>query len=396
MIGAIINMAKSINMKVVSTLPTTNISSNTIYLRPRSSGSSENIYDEFIYVNNSWESIGSTSVDLTNYLTKSQLLTTTGTSTTNTMTQKAISEAIGNTLKRVIGTTQNPIVITNLTTGYYIIEGYCKIFNSDITSFKVANDGIVFLTNPYFEGGVEIVLYYPGVKTMTFTLTSSTTWTLTEISESISGGGVYVGNDEPDETNDALIWIKTPETENNDTHDIIASYVIDDANLSDKRVFSSNKMMNVINGNIVDTEEDVKTNTIIIREQSNLGLHINVINNKTIQLLFGNDVISQFDLPEKPHRDVIDNDIMNVELTPNMIHFIDASLLCTALNVTLGQGTKVSEYHAFINLGAVIPSTISLLTGIKWLNDVTPTLKANTIAEINVQNGIAIYGFVTK
>lgn len=395
-INTLLSNLSSINMKVVLTLPATNISSNTIYLRPKSSGSSENIYDEFVYINNSWENIGSTSVDLSNYLTKSQLLTTTGTSTNNTMTQKAISEAIGNTLKRVVGTTQNPIIITSLSTGYYIIEGYCKIYNSDVTPFKVTNDGITYLTNPYFEGGLDITLYYPGVKTMTFTLTSSTTWILTETVESISGGGVYVGDEEPDATNDSLLWIKKPETENSETHDIIASFVIDNVNLLDKRTFSSNKIMAVINDTVVDTIDDIKSNTIIVREQTDTCLHMKVINNKTIQLLFGTDVISQFDLPEKPYQDVIDNYTMNVQLTPNVTQFIDASLLCTSLTITLGAGTKVSEYHAFINLGATLPTTISLLDGTKWLNNVIPTLKANTIAEINVQNGIAVYGFVNK
>lgn len=53
----------------VEQLPTENISTHTIYLVP-TSGSSGNAYLEYIYVGNAWEMIGSTEVDLTNYLQK--------------------------------------------------------------------------------------------------------------------------------------------------------------------------------------------------------------------------------------------------------------------------------------------------------------------------------------
>ena len=55
---------------VVQELPTTNISTSTIYLVPSAHSVAENIYDEYIYVNNDWEHIGSTSIDLTDYVTK--------------------------------------------------------------------------------------------------------------------------------------------------------------------------------------------------------------------------------------------------------------------------------------------------------------------------------------
>lgn len=53
----------------VDQLPTENISTHTIYLVP-TGGSSGNAYLEYIYVGNAWEMIGSTEVDLTNYLQK--------------------------------------------------------------------------------------------------------------------------------------------------------------------------------------------------------------------------------------------------------------------------------------------------------------------------------------
>ena len=54
-------------IQVVTSLPTTNISSTTVYLL--SSGSeTTNLYTEYIYVNNKWEKLGEQKVDLTNYV----------------------------------------------------------------------------------------------------------------------------------------------------------------------------------------------------------------------------------------------------------------------------------------------------------------------------------------
>ena len=55
---------------VVQTLPIENIDENTIYMMPKT-GSTGDVYNEYLYVNNTWELIGSTEVDLTNYATKS-------------------------------------------------------------------------------------------------------------------------------------------------------------------------------------------------------------------------------------------------------------------------------------------------------------------------------------
>jgi hypothetical protein len=59
-------------IEVVEKLPTTKISNTTIYLL--TSGAEEkNLYTEYIYVNNSWEKLGTQTVDLTNYYTKEEV-----------------------------------------------------------------------------------------------------------------------------------------------------------------------------------------------------------------------------------------------------------------------------------------------------------------------------------
>ena len=44
-----------------------------IYLVPADETKTQNIYDEFLYINNMWEQIGSTAIDLSNYYTKDEV-----------------------------------------------------------------------------------------------------------------------------------------------------------------------------------------------------------------------------------------------------------------------------------------------------------------------------------
>ena len=54
-------------IEVVAELPTENISKTTVYLVNHGHGDRD-IYDEWIYVNNTWEKIGNTDIDLSGYL----------------------------------------------------------------------------------------------------------------------------------------------------------------------------------------------------------------------------------------------------------------------------------------------------------------------------------------
>ena len=70
-VDSLIGSVSSLDIQIVQTLPTQDISTSTIYLVPKTASTNDN-YDEYIYVNNSWEHIGSTEVDLSNYYTKTQ------------------------------------------------------------------------------------------------------------------------------------------------------------------------------------------------------------------------------------------------------------------------------------------------------------------------------------
>lgn len=64
-----------IKFEIVQTLPTTG-ENGTIYLVSHG-GTGTNIYDEYVYVNNAWEKIGSTDIDLSGYVQKSELVSIT-------------------------------------------------------------------------------------------------------------------------------------------------------------------------------------------------------------------------------------------------------------------------------------------------------------------------------
>lgn len=74
-VGALIEDAigdiTGLSYEVVSALPATG-NAGTIYL-VANSGSAPNIYDEYIFVSNSWEKIGTTETDLSQYWSQSEL-----------------------------------------------------------------------------------------------------------------------------------------------------------------------------------------------------------------------------------------------------------------------------------------------------------------------------------
>lgn len=69
-VNSLISAISSMSFEVVQTLPASDIKTDVIYLVPKSTAQSQNVYDEYIYVNNAWEKIGDTQIDLSGYATK--------------------------------------------------------------------------------------------------------------------------------------------------------------------------------------------------------------------------------------------------------------------------------------------------------------------------------------
>lgn len=72
-------------IKVVQSLPVSDISDTTVYLVPNGSGGTQNLYDEYIHTTNGWEKLGSQTVDLTGYATETWVINQLG-SKQNTLT----------------------------------------------------------------------------------------------------------------------------------------------------------------------------------------------------------------------------------------------------------------------------------------------------------------------
>lgn len=70
-IKALIEAVKTIDMEIVPAKPD-KPKSNIIYLIPNGKAGN-NIYDEYVYVNDKWELIGSTDIDLSNYYNKAEI-----------------------------------------------------------------------------------------------------------------------------------------------------------------------------------------------------------------------------------------------------------------------------------------------------------------------------------
>ena len=71
-IAAAIGDIHSFNVQVVQVLPTEDIEEHTIYFVPKQ-GATNDVYDEYLYINNQWEMIGNTQIDLSNYLTTNDI-----------------------------------------------------------------------------------------------------------------------------------------------------------------------------------------------------------------------------------------------------------------------------------------------------------------------------------
>ena len=150
--GRTISATTGIHLEIVQQLPTEDISTNTFYLVPRQDTEQSNIYNEYIYVNNAWELIGTTAVDLSNYYTKAQI-------NSNYYTMGQVDSLVNATKNpyEIIDTVtisepQTSIDYTIDTIEYDDILLMCK----NIKGTTNANFEIVFYTDKDSENGISV------------------------------------------------------------------------------------------------------------------------------------------------------------------------------------------------------------------------------------------------
>lgn len=168
---------------VVSNLPTSNISTSTIYLKSNG-GSSGNSYDEFIYVNSAWEKIGTTEVDLSGYVPTTRKVNNKALSTDITLTAADLNISITDSVtsgSSALITSRG--VFTAINTGVPA-SGTYDADTSTIT-FKAASGTQLFQITGIEGGGVQFTLEvdYTGASdlsgiTVTATPTSGATATV--------------------------------------------------------------------------------------------------------------------------------------------------------------------------------------------------------------------------
>lgn len=146
-------------IKVVTSLPTSNISATTVYLL--SSGSeNNNLYTEYIYINSKWEKLGEQKVDLTSYVkytgsihddaiiigssegTVKEHASLSGTSISNHLSNK--SNPHGVTKAQVgLGSVENKACDTSVTSGSanYVTSGAVYSYVDTRTSYLVQAEG---------------------------------------------------------------------------------------------------------------------------------------------------------------------------------------------------------------------------------------------------------------
>ena len=72
--------------EIVSELPTTG-KTNILYLVAKTEAASGNGYDEYLYINNAWELIGNTNIDLSGYVQASEMHAITNSEITSIVNQ---------------------------------------------------------------------------------------------------------------------------------------------------------------------------------------------------------------------------------------------------------------------------------------------------------------------
>ena len=134
----------SFDVSVVQSLPTTNIDPHTIYFISNS-GSTGNIYDEYMYVNNNWEKIGTTEVDLSGYLAKNNTTAFTPSGDYNPATKKYVDDAVNGFSTTLTGLTDTTITAPSDGQGLLYDSTTSKWVNGDVADLHEPEDDVEVL-----------------------------------------------------------------------------------------------------------------------------------------------------------------------------------------------------------------------------------------------------------
>ena len=178
---------KNSRFEAVSSLPTTNIKTNVIYLVPKSSPETSDVKDEYINLDGTtsgWELIGSTEIDLSNYVTVTALNTALADYTTTA------------NLTTLLAAKQDTIQVSSLPTA------------------SADNLGKILEYTGATENGLTHGYFYECVSDGEPTPTYS--WTQTNVQPSSGGGGSYTAGSGITITNDEIATDKMTSSDMDD------------------------------------------------------------------------------------------------------------------------------------------------------------------------------------
>lgn len=136
----------AISFVVVEALPT-RAESGVMYLVPKETASEQDIYDEYMYIGNAWEHIGTTEINLSDYYTKTEIDDRLDYSEEETVVGKWIN---GKTLYRRVFTKtfSHDASLQDTSIGTFNNINEIKIVNVTGSSEGSGSYGAVTLTNP--------------------------------------------------------------------------------------------------------------------------------------------------------------------------------------------------------------------------------------------------------
>lgn len=185
-------------ISVVSALPTENISATTLYLVKTSETETGNLYTEYIYVNNAWESLGTQKLDFSGYATQTwvnaQIADFITESEVNTLINNALSAYAKSAELAAIAKSGKLSDATEDATHRVVTDTEKAAWNAKQDALTFDTTPTADSTNPVTSGGVKTALDAKAakseiVKTSTGLTDSADLMRYTD-TLTINGGGV--------------------------------------------------------------------------------------------------------------------------------------------------------------------------------------------------------------
>lgn len=158
-IDALVASVASLNIEVVNELPVDNISTTTIYLVPSTNPQTQNTKDEYVNTNGTslgWEKIGTTDIDLSDYVTTSQLNTALDGKVDKNGTDRLMTAAEGTKLDGIAAGAEVNTIVSITVDGAPVIPDANRNVNI-VTGGGGGTSNYNALTNKPTINGVELM-----------------------------------------------------------------------------------------------------------------------------------------------------------------------------------------------------------------------------------------------